>query len=249
MIHPEGPNFERQHPKAIHKMAKLVRMPSISYIVARSYPGNVIGLEGKLPWRLKTDLVRFRQLTTGHAVIMGRSTYDSIGRALPNRTNIVISNRIAPTNAYNINLINETILYWTNTKEDALFVADLISILRKGGDVFIIGGQTMYSLYGDIVNRVYLTQVFADVNGDAHFNMDFSSPDWRCTYEEDRPKSYTGDEHPFRFSTYERKKYKYRYELLSTFLTGQDKKIEWIKKQVPGGEKIIEEYVQENLEL
>jgi dihydrofolate reductase len=224
-------------------------MPSISYIVARSYPGNVIGRAGKLPWRLKTDLARFRELTTGHAVIMGRSTYDSIGRPLPNRTNIVISNRVAPTNTYNINLINETILYWTNTKEDALFVADLISILRKAGDVFIIGGQTMYSLYGSIVNKVYLTQVFADVDGDVHFDMNLSSSEWRCTYEEDRPKSYAGDEYPFRFSTYERKKYKYRYELLSTFLTERREKLEWMKKTVPGVEKIIQEYVQENLEL
>ena len=230
-------------------MATRVRMPSISYIVARSYPGNVIGYKNKVPWHLKTDLTRFRQLTTGHAVIMGRSTYEFIGRPLPNRTNIVISNRVVPTNAYNINIINETILYWTNTKEDALFIADLISILRKAGDVFIIGGQTMYSLYGDIVNKVYLTQVFADVPGDVFFERDFSTPEWKYTHEDDRPKNHTGDDYPFRFSTYVRKKQKYRYEVLTRFLTEQKEKLEWLKEQVPGAEKTINEYVQENLEL
>ncbi|MBV8440730.1 MAG: dihydrofolate reductase [Hyphomicrobiales bacterium] len=230
-------------------MATRVRMPSISYIVARSYPGNVIGYKNRLPWHLKSDLKRFRQLTTGHAIIMGRATYDSIGRPLPNRTNIVISNRTNPANANDINVIDDTILYWANTKEDALFVANLVSILRKTGDVFIIGGQTVFSLYGDIVNRVYLTQVFADVPGDAFFDMDFPTSDWKCTYEEDWPKNYSDDDHPFRFSIYVRKKYKYRYELLSHFFTEQADKLKWLKNQVPGAQKIIEAYVQENLQL
>jgi dihydrofolate reductase len=180
---------------------------------------------------------------------MGRSTYESIGHPLPDRTNIVVSSRIASTNAYNLDIINKTILYWTNTKEDALFVADLISILRKAGDVFIIGGQTMYSLYGDIVNKVYLTQVFAEVPGDVFFEMEFSTPEWKCIHEDDRPKNYTGDDYPFRFSTYERKKQKYRYEVLTRFLTEQREKLGWLKRQMPGGEKIIDEYIQENLEL
>ena len=57
-------------------MAGRVRLPSISFIVARSYPGNVIGYKNKLPWRIKSDLKRFRRITNGHAIIMGRSTFE-----------------------------------------------------------------------------------------------------------------------------------------------------------------------------
>ena len=66
-------------------------MPPVCFIVARSLGGSVIGCEGRLPWKLKTDLARFRSLTSRHAVIMGRKTYDSIGKPLPNRLNVVVS--------------------------------------------------------------------------------------------------------------------------------------------------------------
>jgi dihydrofolate reductase len=69
----------------------LLALPSISYVVARSVPGYVIGTENRLPWRLHSDLKRFKEITYGHPIIMGRKTHLSIGRPLPGRTNIVLS--------------------------------------------------------------------------------------------------------------------------------------------------------------
>lgn len=71
----------------------LLTLPSISYVVARSVPGYVIGNENRLPWHLKTDLKRFKQITIGHPIIMGRKTHLSIGRPLPGRVNIVLSRK------------------------------------------------------------------------------------------------------------------------------------------------------------
>src|SRR5277367_244237 len=140
-------------------MSNRVRLPSISFIVARSYPGNVIGYKNRLPWHLKSDLRRFRQITTGHAIILGRATFDSIGRVLPNRTNVVLSKNPRHANVEGLAIDEETNLYWTSTREDALHYADLVSIIRGKHDIFIIGGQTMYTLFHDLVNKVYLTQV------------------------------------------------------------------------------------------
>src|SRR5882724_3180559 len=128
-------------------MSNRARMPSISFIVARSSPGNVIGYENKLPWHLKSDLKRFREITTGHVVIMGRATFESIGRPLPNRTNIVLSRNPALTNSGGINFDEGTQLTWTNTFEDALLTADIISICRQKSDIFVIGGEAMYKLF------------------------------------------------------------------------------------------------------
>jgi dihydrofolate reductase len=231
------------------EMAKRVKMPSVSYIVARSYPGNVIGYKNKLPWHISSDLKNFRKMTSGHAVIMGRSTFESIGRALPNRANIVMSKTPPLLNITNLAFDNQTQLYWTGEKEDALFAADILSIIRGNDDIFIIGGQTMYELFGPIVNKVYLTQVFADVTGDAHFAMEFNNEEWRCRSEEEHGKNYEGDEYPYRFSIYERKIKIHRYKLLAQIFGNQSEKIKWIESQVQLDKKIIENYVQENLEF
>jgi dihydrofolate reductase len=231
------------------QMPRRVKMPSISYIVARSYPGNVIGYKNKLPWHISSDLKNFRTLTSGHAVIMGRSTFESIGRALPNRANIVMTKTPPLLNIKNLMFDNQTQLYWTGEKEDALFAADILSIIRGHSDIFIIGGQTMYELFGQIVNKVHLTQVFADVTGDAHFAMDFNSEEWRCRLEEEHSKNYEGDEYPYRFSIYERKLKIHRYKLLAQFFGDQSEKMKWIESQVRLDKEIIKSYVQENLEF
>src|SRR5208337_621034 len=103
-------------------MASRVRLPSISLIVARSYPGNVIGYKNKLPWHLNSDLRRFREITIGHVVIMGRNTFNSIGRPLPNRTNIVLTRDTSFVNSLSINFGEETQLCWSNTFEDSLLI-------------------------------------------------------------------------------------------------------------------------------
>jgi dihydrofolate reductase len=224
-------------------------MPSISFIVARSFPGGVIGDNNKLPWRLKSDIKRFRQITTGHVVIMGRLTFESIGRPLPNRTNIVLSRDSSRTNRGGINLDEGTQLYWTDTLEDALLVADIISICRRQDDIFVIGGETMYELFRDLVNKVYLTEVFADLRGDSYFKTRFPRKQWRLISEEDFTKNEDGDEFGYRFSVLERKERRNRYEFVSRFFTDKVEKDAWLNKQVKIHKSDISAYVQDNLDL
>jgi dihydrofolate reductase len=227
-----------------------VRLPSISFVVARSHPGNVIGYNGKLPWHIKTDLKRFRKITTGHSVIMGRTTFEAIGKALPDRTNIVMSTSPQISNAPFFSFDESTQLYWTDRREDALFIADILSIIRGVDDVFVVGGHTMYQLFNDIVNRVYLTEVFADeVKGDTFFEATFPLKQWKCLDEQDFSKNIDGDEFGHRFSIYERKERRHRYKFLTNFYTDQADKMTWISKQFRMTDKKISSYIQEHLEL
>ena len=123
-------------------MAQQAKMPSISFIVARSYPGNVIGFQNQLPWHLQTDLKRFRKITSGHVIVMGRKTHESIGKMLPKRTNIVLTSKRSPINSRLIDIELDTQLIFTNNIEETLFVADVISICKELVDIFVIGGQT-----------------------------------------------------------------------------------------------------------
>lgn len=224
-------------------------MPSISFIVARSLPGDVIGYKNKLPWRLKSDLRRFREITTGHVVIMGRATFESIGRPLPNRTNIVLSRNPALANRGVINFDEGTQLIWANTPEDALLVADIISICRQKKDIFVIGGETVYALFGDLVNKVFLTEVFANVPGDSHFKANFPQKQWKLISEQDFSKNFEGDDYSYRFSVYERKDRRNRYEFVSRFFAGRVEKNEWLSGQVRTNKSKLLEYIQDNLDL
>jgi len=138
-----------------------LRMPSISFVVARSEPGHVIGCDNKLPWHLKTDLKHFKAVTSKHVVIMGRKTFESIGKPLPNRINIVMSGK-AQNPSPN--------LYFVDSKNSALYFADLLSVMYSSQDVFVIGGGAVYEEFKQIFNKVYLTEVYADVKGDAFFD-------------------------------------------------------------------------------
>lgn len=230
-------------------MASKVRLPSISFIVARSYPGNVIGYKNKLPWHIRSDLRQFKRITTGHAIIMGRSTFELVGRALPDRANIVMtrSNNLSNTSA--ISYDNGTQLYWATTREDALFAADVISICREKDDLFVIGGETMYALFDDVVNRVYLTQVFEELTGDAFFNKAFSLKQWKTLKEEEYSKNDEGDQFGHRFSILQRRDRKYRYEFVSKFFTNKLEKYEWLKNQVKSHKRTVDDYIQRNLEI
>lgn len=127
----------------------------VSAVVAVSENG-IIGKDNQLPWRLPSDLRFFKRLTTGHTVIMGRKTYQSIGRPLPNRRNIVIS---------------------TGFSEDGVEVygnlGDALKACIGEDEVFIIGGATLYSKAFDLdmVDRVYMTIVHAEFEGDTYFQL------------------------------------------------------------------------------
>jgi len=224
-------------------------MPSLSFIVARSYPGQVIGYKNTLPWHLSTDLRRFREITTGHVVIMGRATHLSIGKALPNRTNIVLTRDPSRQNSNKLNLEAGTQLLFINTFEEALFVADLTSICLGKKDIYVIGGQTMYELFEKFVNRVYLTEIFADVEGDSFFRMTFPSKKWRTIEEIYYNKKEGVDDYDYRFSIKNRIARKYRDKFVAEFLTEIDSRNEWIKNRAPADRMKIIRYVQDNLVL
>ena len=174
---------------SVSDMAKAgLPMPPVCFVVARSHGGNVIGRDGGLPWRLRTDLRRFRELTSGHAVIMGRKTFDSIGRPLPDRFNVVVSRSDAGTRAPIELRGRQTRLLRSRSAEDALFCSDLFTILNGTGRVFVIGGAEIYRRFARIVDRVYLTEVYAEVDGDAFFAERFPADDWKVVGRDDVPR-------------------------------------------------------------
>ena len=125
----------------------------ISLIVAASSNG-VIGVDGDLPWRLPDDLKRFKALTTGKPVIMGRKTWDSLGRPLPNRQNIVIT-RNPDFHAEGCDIVT--------TPEQAIGVAG------DSDELMIIGGGAIYAIFLDKATRIYLTRVHTEIDGDTYF--------------------------------------------------------------------------------
>jgi dihydrofolate reductase len=125
-------------------------------LVAAVAENGVIGRAGALPWSLPADLRRFRELTTGHHVVMGRKTHASIGRALPDRANLVLTRRPELVAA------------------GCRAVPDLDAALRIARDAgeseaFVIGGAALYALALPLATRIYLTRVAARVDGDVHF--------------------------------------------------------------------------------
>jgi dihydrofolate reductase len=125
-------------------------------LVAALADNRVIGRENALPWHLPDDLKRFRTLTVGHCVLMGHRTYASIGRPLPDRTNVVLSRN-------------------PGTAHEGVHVSlDLeagLAVARERGHecVFVIGGEAVYAAALPVADALYLTRVHADVEGDAHF--------------------------------------------------------------------------------
>jgi dihydrofolate reductase len=146
----------------------------LSLIVAMSR-GGLIGREGALPWRLPRDLKQFRHLTLGKPIIMGRKTFESLGRPLPERTNIILTRQD--------DFRAEGCLV-ARTKEQALELA------RKTNspEVMIIGGSLIYRAFLPLCDTVHLTVVKSDFIGDVSFpERLLDSPDWEMIHEEDWP--------------------------------------------------------------
>ena len=123
----------------------------IKIIVATS-KNKVIGNNNELIWKLSSDLKRFKELTTGHPVVMGRKTYESIGKPLPNRRNIIITRNLE----YEVNGCE--VVY---SLEEAL--------LLTNNDCFIIGGGEIYKQSLEVADKIYLTLVHKDFEGDTTF--------------------------------------------------------------------------------
>lgn len=160
------------------------KRPEIALIVARATNG-VIGRDGKLPWHLPTDLKRFKALTMGSAMVMGRKTFDSLPGLLPGRRHIVLT-RDASWSAPGAEVVHSV--------EDA--VADASDTL------WVIGGAEIFDLFLGRVHRIELTEVLADVVGDTVMEDPRASGSWREARSEDHPAE--GERPAFRFVTLER---------------------------------------------
>ncbi len=131
----------------------------VSLIVAMTEK-RVIGLDGGMPWHIPADLRNFRQLTMGHPVIMGRKTYQSIGGALPGRTNIVVT-RDRDFRAADADVVHDL--------EEALVQAAAMAEIEGAEEVFVIGGAEIYAQAMGGAQRIYLTEVHQELPGDAFF--------------------------------------------------------------------------------
>ena len=151
----------------------------ISIIVAAS-ANNVIGVDGQLPWRLPEDLRHFKAITMGKPMIMGRATFDSIGKALPGRQSIVLT-RQDDFSAEGCDVVA--------TVDDALNAAG------NAEEVMIVGGGEIYRQFLPRADRIYLTRVQAEIDGDTTFpELDMS--EWNVVAVEEYP---AGDEREFGF--------------------------------------------------
>jgi dihydrofolate reductase len=154
----------------------------ISLIVAAA-ANHAIGKDGKMPWHLPNDLKHFKNLTWGMPVIMGRRTFQSLGKALPGRKNIVITRQLE-WKAENVVIVNN----WN----DALFVADG----TDANEVFVIGGGEIYRLAYEKAKRIYMTRVNAHPEGDTFF-PELDTSEWNLLKED---KHYKDEKHEFDYS-------------------------------------------------
>lgn len=149
---------------------------------------NEIGFENQLLWHLPKDLKHFKEITSGHPVIMGRKTYESIGKPLPNRTNIVVSRKT--------DWFEEGILIVGSIKEAVKFAKKIDE------EVFIIGGGKIYEQTMDIVDKLEVTLVKADLQADTFFPK-IDPKIWKKTDEICHEKDEK-NQHDFCFQTFER---------------------------------------------
>lgn len=162
------------------------RKPILSLIAALGLRTRAIGKDNTLLWHIPGDLPRFKALTAGHPIIMGSKTFESIGRPLPDRTNLVLTTDPAWS--------HEGVVVCT-TLEDALTNA-----CATGTDeVFVIGGGSVYAQSIELADRLYLTLIDDDTEGDAHF-PDYSRLPFRETFREDHQNTTP----PFSWVTLER---------------------------------------------
>ena len=146
----------------------------VSMIVAMA-DNTVIGRNNKLPWYLPEDLRYFKKTTMAKPIIMGRKTFESIGKALPGRTNIVISRQADLDLPEGVKL--------AATLEQAFAISEAVCAIENGDEVMVIGGEQIYRACSAKADRLYLTKVHADVEGDAFFT-EFNENEWTLTSAE-----------------------------------------------------------------
>lgn len=157
-------------------------------LVAAVAHGGVIGRDGEIPWRLPEDVERFKELTTGHAVVMGRKTWDSIPerfRPLPDRRNVVVT---------------RSPIWHAEGAERAASIEEALGLLADEAEVYVIGGAQIYAAALPHASQLELTEIDRDVEGDTFF------PSWdRSVFvEQERAERVAADGTAFAFVTYVR---------------------------------------------
>lgn len=163
-------------------------------LIAALDENRCIGIGQALPWRLPADLQYFKRITSGKAIVMGRTTYESLGRPLPNRTNIVVTRNPDYAGPIGIRLVHSL--------EAALALAESIAVVNAQDEALIIGGAEIYAQTLSLVSRMYLTEVETQVEGDASFPA-FDRQEWQ---EISRERHHDADSDLFfSFVVYERR--------------------------------------------
>jgi dihydrofolate reductase len=160
--------------------------PIISIVVAMAR-NRTIGVNNTLPWRCPEDLKHFKALTMGHHMIMGRKTFDSIGKPLPGRTTVIVTR--------NENLYIEGCVM-AHSLEKA------IASCGEDKEIFIVGGAELYTLSIPLADRLYITHVQKEVTGDAYF-PEFNQAEWRELSREKRSQELP-EPLEYDFVTYQR---------------------------------------------
>lgn len=144
----------------------------ISIIVAAAENG-VIGKDNQLLWKLSSDLNRFKNITTGHFILLGRKTFESIGKPLPNRTSLIISRNFECEfeNCFVFKTINDAIIFAAQKNQQ---------------EIFVVGGGEIYKQTMPLANTIHLTIVHTATEGDTHFEYDDSN--WKVLHSEFIPK-------------------------------------------------------------
>lgn len=165
---------------------QITNLVSLSAVVAVARNG-VIGRENTLPWRLKSDLQRFKKLTMGHTLIMGRKTYESIGRPLPGRVTIVLSRTsgFCPPGVLVVGTLDQA-----------------ISSVPAGQKAFVVGGAEIYRQVKPLIQDLYITRVEADIEGDASLDP-WNLDEFECIEEIHTP-SDADNEWPTTYQHYRR---------------------------------------------
>jgi dihydrofolate reductase len=156
-------------------------------LIAAIAQNGIIGVDNRLPWRLAADLRRFRALTSGHSIIMGRKTWESLGKPLPDRQNIVVTRQrefLAPG------------------AEIAASLAGALAAVSRPEPVFVIGGEALYREALPLADKLYLTEIHRDFEGDTRF-PGYARGAWRETLRETHHADAPGG-FDYAFTAYER---------------------------------------------
>lgn len=161
--------------------------PSITLVAAMT-ENRVIGADGTMPWHLPADLAHFKKLTTGHPILMGRRTFESIGRPLPQRRNLVLT-RDRAFGHEDVEVVHE--------------LDEALGRIAADEELFVIGGEEVYRLALPRATRMHLTLIHTELHGDAWFPA-FDPDDWALVNEQHRPAD-ARNAHAMTFQQYERR--------------------------------------------